>query len=308
LGNFTCQTDFEAGLPGIANPSAPFDPLQCQRFSCLNEQYNAASPANTQFLRVGTPLREYCPATVSSQPSRRQTDYEAVSLNTSDPSEPLFSGTTFLIDATTRPEPLASLLQGVHSGMEAFEARGTGADQFGFAAVDDDFLPLRSTNFNSALGLPSLVKTGGPDGEFDRFLEATDYAAQESLPLASRPFIQNLLIPRQFSGKSFQRRNPGAYAQSDLAGVFSESLDILKNAPNSDIAASSLIMFTDGMASCHGGSCSISNATLNRRAINSIIAQARDEFAAAGIAFHVFLMSKPEGKMTRILPDKTNYM
>ena len=137
------------------------------RFSCLNEQYNASPPANTQIPGPALPLREYCANIVSSQPVRQQTDYQPVTLNTTDGAipgrgEPLFNRTTFLIDAETRPEPLASLLQGVHTGMETFEARGTGADQFGFMAIDDDYLPKRSTTLGG--GIPSLVKTGGPDG------------------------------------------------------------------------------------------------------------------------------------------------
>jgi len=323
---YTFNTDFSEVETGVSNPAVsdggPFNYDLGEIFGCLNEGWGRSGNRDIFFSNGtidGVERSDRCRDWFSQAPPRRQYDYARVGIqNTTDGlsggfGDPRFWNAEFLIDTSSDPEPLRSVLMGVHEAMDAFQESSIGADQIGFTAFDDDILLKRSTASPSS-SQPGLVRTTSES--FEEFLRATDYdteKAEHPVPRGASPTvkgeimlerlnIQKMLFPRFYSGQSYKTNRVNPVTQSDLNGVMRRTRGIISDVPNAENATSSVIMFTDGMASCNrGGQCDVANELYHRDAIRGIIEQAETDFREQGIAFHVFLIGKDVAPHTMVL-------
>lgn len=316
-------------LPPVEiNPATKyFEIIESQSFSCLSDGYG--DPANVRtFLDSTLGLiteTGYCDNYFASPggATRSQSDYELMTVNTtdgdrdSDSNKQAMSNATFLVDlhSGTAPEPLTSVINGVHSTLTSFQNRGFDSDRIGVVGFDDDILNIRSTTQAGASG-QQLALLSIKDPEYQNWIDDTNTSSNP------RGYLSRLFFPRIFSGEAFVNNlmDP-PYTESAMPSVMGEALTMFANAPDKENAQAMMILFTDGLATCPDsdpgesvgmgnernftigsslspsfdqdfeldGFCNADSAQHNLLAIEDMVEMARDNFATANVAIHIFL-------------------
>ena len=87
----------------------------------------------------------------------------------------LWTDQTYLVDSVNQPEPLNSILRGIHTALEEFETRSVRGDEVGVVAFDDNILASRSTSKTvGGVEYAAMVPPQLSDPEFRAMYEATD--------------------------------------------------------------------------------------------------------------------------------------
>ncbi len=339
------------------NPHNGFDVLRGMSFSCLGGGWSL----NNRMSTGGTPAQiDYCSTYYPTPPLRQQNDYYRLPnfdtrdgrLTEGDPvqfGDLSFEFSNFLLDLNPHnpPQPLTNILRAVHTAMSDVQTNGYKSDRVGFVGFDDDILEPRVTL--DPFGEPALLQTSDPT--YQSFVDATNIPPSPGAPVALPisvaqkdlhfPYVDKFLFPRSFSGEAFRTSgtNPPE-TQSALPLVMRRSLKMFDDAPNSDLAKSMLIMFSDGMGTCpdfgvpgdeggdrlssyhisvrptHGTGpkpvvigntstrraegCSPNDPRYNFMAIEDMIELAREEFAANNVEFSLFLFGAQSAPHTLV--------
>lgn len=233
-------------------------------------------------------------------------DFPGVPGDTVDDGSNVYAQPSFLIDQSTPPEPLRSILTGTHHVMYDLRSRSVGADRLGFVGFDDNILDIRATLSG---GTPGLVAP--TDAEFDAFFNATKVSPgtySDSTPImgaAISNLYDRMLFPRTFSGERLSGPK-GALSStqhkvnSDLAGPLGESINIFDATSGGTQADSHIFLFTDGLGNCvsslsflPGGSTSpdICGDTPDHYfgSMNQIFRSVVPGLVTRGVSLHVFL-------------------
>lgn len=197
------------------------------------------------------------------------------------------SGEFYGIDIKGRPEPLSSVLDGIHTALQEFEARSVQSDLVGLLAFDDEILEERQL----AIGVPDSVT----NPEFAEFLSATD----TSLDITQR--LDHYLFPRFFGGKTLtiETADDGVIsepspAMTDLRMALEEARDMITDESGWEFSDNFVVLFTDGLSNCPGTPftgqrwpCSDEDEYV-LKAVPELDAVVND-YREKGIAIHIFL-------------------
>ncbi len=126
------------------------------------------------------------------------------------------------------PEPLTSILKGVHGALEEFEHQAVPGDQVGLLAFDNEIIPLRQ------------IPLGGDPAHIQRLLKITDTVTDVNLSDPNRD--------RDNLYDAFLWPRPG---YTDIHLALDASLDELENSSTNDGATrDSVVLLTDGLTNC----------------------------------------------------------
>lgn len=149
--------------------------------------------------------------------------------------------------AYTGPEPLTSVLEGIHYALDIYNNRKVNGDQLaliGFdrrADIDIRRIPNYTPESEGVTPIASLIDRKNP--LFQTITNITDKTKN------------NVAIVDTSTGKKKADFMffPRVDALSDLPGAFQTAFKFLKAAPNSDSAQNNVIVFSDGLSNCVNG-------------------------------------------------------
>lgn len=209
--------------PGSACPSTNPFPDQvsvspANYYDCL---WTALEPARY----AGPPWDSAIGSLDLSQKKTFQDDYSAETFSVVDYRDGAPETKTFRYDTVTRPEPLASIIEGVHELAKQFKTRRVAGDSLGFIGYDG-FIP---TDPNLHLRLFEL------SDNFDPIIDATDYQAPNP---ASNPnsYLNNFLFP--------------VVAPTDTYVALEKAISDLTQMTGAQDSSSFVLLFSDGLPNC----------------------------------------------------------
>lgn len=137
-----------------------------------------------------------------------------------------FTGATDTGETYEGPEPLSSILDAVHYGVNLFRSRAVPGDLVGLLGFDKS-AKIAQRRFD-------LISSGTTD--FQEMLDVTDVTGQDAGKLATR-LSDHLLFTRVEGGANF-------------AEAVDRALSMLTAAPGAAEADNFVVMFSDGIANC----------------------------------------------------------
>lgn len=203
----------------------------------------------------------------------------------------------YRIDKGRRPEPLSSVLDGIHTAMKFFQDRKVPGDRIGIIGFDSGFGGELVTNRILAEDITGNIRPVTiNDAQFADFLEATD----TSIPIddASHPNrIQKYLFPRVYL------RDHDTPAGSDLASALDLARQMIVHTNTYSQAQNFVVDFTDGLSNCKDSSVPLSSRCYGGPGTSdpesdqpyytdgtNLLINQLNQFKTDKIAFHLFLV------------------
>lgn len=180
-----------------------------------------------------------------------------------------FTNQRFVVDTVTKPEPLTSVLSGVHRVMSAVAGRNVSGDKLGFIGFDKEVLDIRKLNLSEPA-----------NAEFQAFVDATD----TTIPLNQ---YEKFLFPRKFDAAANE-------IISNLRVALEAAYVMIEADQPPDLVERFVMLVTDGLSGCpeakEGAAtpCEESQEYIEE-AITEIKSFLKENFKTEEIALHIVL-------------------
>jgi hypothetical protein len=241
----------------------------------------------------------------------------------------------YLTDQGRTPQPLQSILQGIHVALRRFQERAVRGDMVAVLGFDDSILPSRATLSEPYSGIGDSFRVGlvRPDSqEFSNMLNAVDvpYGTNAGRPLRERLQFK-FMIPRLYGEISSSGQRTGA--GTDLAGALAAARAIIMTGrtwpetnnqfnlsdidPEYERADNFVMLFTDGQGTCYrpidnkDPRCITTAGAALDAAFNASIIDAHEELTTlknAKIATYISLTGKNVAPNTVVRKDGNKCM
>ncbi len=183
---------------------------------------------------------------------------------------------------TIGPEPLSTMLYGMHYALDRVTQRNVIGDMIGAVGFDQSAW-IRSRKF-------PLSRPGLPD--YESLKRITDVDNQTPQTLEER-FQTHLFFPR-------------VDALGNIPGALTEAVNMLLTASDRDLSQKFVVLITDGISFCQNdASCDLS-ATGFQNSFNEAASIVQNQFVPNGIKLHVVFIGRTGGPHTLLVQSSND--
>lgn len=210
----------------------------------------------------------------------------------------------YLLDTYADPEPLSSVLMGIHTAMDVFRKRSVAGDLVGIIGFDSKIEVDAGGNIVDAMGKAIDVRLmpltdpqpQTPPSDYDTFLELTNRNPPQNLNNATWDAVRQIEIQKKADKAFFPNRATTAAGKTNIGQALDYArTKMLTSAALSEYSENFVVIFTDGRSNCVNTSnppdcTSGSGNTRTQLALDEIETVIKPDYVKDRIALHVFLV------------------